>query len=413
MDSLDFKNIFDTGQGAALVILPDDPKFTIVAANQAFEKQTMTKRNEILGRGVFKVFPNDPNEPNGNALKKTCASYRRVIQTRAADTMAIIKYNIRNPELNGGGFEEHYWRVVNSPVFDTAGSLAYIVVQPEDITEFMHLKLRGVEQTQLMSELQSETVRMQSEIFLANKLYVDSQRAIKEREYILSVVSNELKNPLSAIKLATEILLKNNLHTEETLLVARNILQSTQTIERLILDLLDFEKIQSGTLLLKKDSASVAELIKTAMDSVARLAMEKKIRLITDLPDKDLRICGDRNRIIQVLSSLIENAIKFTLKKGKVQIKARKFGEDIQFSVIDTGPNIAPEQIPKLFDQFWQTKEIGDLGTGLRLSIVKGIIESHGGKIWVDSPTSQGNRFYFTIKAIDQTWKASNLPLEG
>jgi PAS domain S-box-containing protein len=440
MNSLDFKNIFDTSQGAVLVILPDDPKFTIVAANQAFEKQTLTKREEIIGRSVFEVFPDTQNGPNETEVRKTHASYLRVIKNRTTDTIAIIKYNIQNQEIEGGKFKERYWNVVNSPVFNAEGSLTYIVVQPEDVTEFMRLKLCRVEQeilmaelqsatarmqseifltsklyleqTTLMAELRAEAARMQSEIFLASKLYVDSQRAIKEREYILSVVSNELKNPLSAIKSATQILSKNNLYTDEILLVARNILQSTQTIERLILDLLDFGKIQSGTLLLKKDSESVAELIKAAMDSVAPLALEKKIKLISELPAKDLRICGDRNRIIQVLSSLIENAIKFTLEMGEVQIKASKFGEDVQFSVIDTGPSIAVEKIPKLFDQFWQTKELGDLGTGLRLSIVKGIIESHGGKIWVEGPTGQGNQFNFTIKVINHTWKAPMMDLE-
>ncbi|HEY8270706.1 MAG TPA: PAS domain-containing sensor histidine kinase [Pseudobdellovibrionaceae bacterium] len=412
-DSLDFKNIFESVPGAVLVLLPDDPKFTIVAANHAFEKLTKTNREKIIGRGVFEVFPDDPSEPSPTGMKRTRASYRRVMQNRAPDTLAVMKYNIQNPEEDGHGFEEHYWSVANSPVFNSDGSLGYIIAQPEDVTEFMYLKLRGLEQTQLMDELQSETARMQSEIFIASKLYADSQRATQEREYILSIVANDLNSSVSAIKLSTQYLTKKDIQTEEAHSVARNILQSTQIIERLISDMLDFGKIQSGTLLLKKDSESVGEMVKAAMESVMPMALEKRIQLHTDLPNTDMRISCDKNRIIQVLWNLLVNAIRLTAEKGEVKIKACKLGDNVQFSVTDTGPGVAAEEISKIFDRFWQAKELGNFATGLGLAIVKGIIEAHGGEIWLESQLSQGSRFYFTLKAIDHTWrKTQPIPQE-
>lgn len=142
-NTLDFRNLFESAPGLFLVLLPDSPKFTIVAVSDAYAKQTMTKREEIIGRGLFEVFPDDPNDLNATGVHNLTASLNRVILNKAPDTMAVQKYDIQRPESEGGGFEERHWSPVNSPVFDNNGEIAYIIHRVEDVTELVLLRERG------------------------------------------------------------------------------------------------------------------------------------------------------------------------------------------------------------------------------------------------------------------------------
>ncbi|HEY8269908.1 MAG TPA: response regulator [Pseudobdellovibrionaceae bacterium] len=235
------------------------------------------------------------------------------------------------------------------------------------------------------------------------KLYWDSQQAIKDRENVLFIVSHDLKNPLSSIKLAGEFLEEYHLPTEQDFfLVAKKILQSAEIIERLIMDWLDFGKVQSGTLVIRKKSESLADIIESSLEAMKVKALERNIKLVVDLPKTDVMISCEKNRILQVLWNLLGNAIKFTSENGEVRIKAMKSDNSVQISIIDTGQGISPEQIPRIFDRFWQATETAKLGTGLGLSIAKGIIEAHGGKIWVESKVGKGSQFHFTIATADE-----------
>ncbi|MGZ3747978.1 MAG: PAS domain S-box protein, partial [Pseudobdellovibrionaceae bacterium] len=245
------------------------------------------------------------------------------------------------------------------------------------------------------------------------KLYWESQQAIKDREYVLYIVSHDLKNPLSTIKLAAQVLEENNLSSgEEVQLVAKKLLKAGEIIEKLILDWLDFGKIQSGTLVVKKEPESLTELIEFALEGMSSKAMEKKIHLSVDLPEKDSWVFCEKNRILQVLWNLLGNAIKFTAENGEVRITAVAYDRSVRISVIDTGSGISSEQIPKVFDRFWQAKETANLGTGLGLAIAKGIIEAHGGKIWVESEVGKGSQFHFTIEATDKAISPASVSMD-
>jgi signal transduction histidine kinase len=127
------------------------------------------------------------------------------------------------------------------------------------------------------------------------------------------------------------------------------------------------------------------------------LAISKGLQLKSELPTDLYAVFVDRHRILQVFANLIGNAIKFTPSGGTITVRAEQFEEDIQFSVEDTGPGIPKEEIPHLFDRFWQARKTARLGTGLGLFIVKGIVEGHGGRIWVESELGVGSRFHFTL----------------
>ncbi len=158
----DFQTLFESTPGLYLVLSPD---LTIVAVNNAYLCATLTTREAILGRHLFEVFPDNPDDPTATGVANLRASLGRVLQHRAPDTMAVQKYDIRRPESEGGGFEERYWSPVNSPVLGADGKVAYIIHRVEDVTEFVRLKQAGTEQHRITEELRTRAAEMEAEIF--------------------------------------------------------------------------------------------------------------------------------------------------------------------------------------------------------------------------------------------------------
>jgi signal transduction histidine kinase/ActR/RegA family two-component response regulator len=156
----DFRVLFESAPGLYLVLTPD---FRIVAVSDAYLKATMTKRDEILGRGIFEVFPDNPDDPAASGVRNLRASLERVVHSKRADAMAVQKYDIRRPDSEGGGFEERHWSPVNSPVLGPGGELAYVIHRVEDVTEFVRLKRAGREMTEA---LRIHAEKMESEVYL-------------------------------------------------------------------------------------------------------------------------------------------------------------------------------------------------------------------------------------------------------
>ncbi len=138
----DFRTLFESAPGLYLVLTPD---LRIVAVSNAYLHATMTTREEIMGRGLFEVFPDNPEDPAADGVRNLRASLDRVLQTRAGDAMAVQKYDVRRPQSEGGEFEERYWSPFNSPVLDSNGEVLYIIHRVEDVTEFIRLKQAGHE----------------------------------------------------------------------------------------------------------------------------------------------------------------------------------------------------------------------------------------------------------------------------
>src|SRR5579862_8266903 len=159
----DFQTLFQSVPGLYLVLAPD---FTIVAVSDAYVRATMTKREEILGRWIFEVFPDNPDDPSATGVSNLRKSLERVLREKVSDTMALQKYDIRKPESEGGGFEERYWSPVNSPVFGTGQEIAYIIHRVEDVTEFVRLKQQGAKQERLTEDLRIRAEHMETEVFL-------------------------------------------------------------------------------------------------------------------------------------------------------------------------------------------------------------------------------------------------------
>lgn len=149
----DFQTLFQSAPNSYLVLTPF---FIIVAVSDAYLRATLTKREEILGRGIFEVFPDNPKDPEATGVRNLRSSLARVLQYKIADAMAVQKYDIRKPDTEGGGFEERYWSPVNSPVLGPDGEVTYIIHSVADVTEIVRLKQQGFDQQNLVEELRTE-----------------------------------------------------------------------------------------------------------------------------------------------------------------------------------------------------------------------------------------------------------------
>jgi signal transduction histidine kinase len=139
-------------------------------------------------------------------------------------------------------------------------------------------------------------------------------------------------------------------------------------------------------------------------------ATEKGVSLFVEKTPPRLATWGDAERIVQVMSNLVGNALKFVPRGGKVVIKSEQRGSEVVFSVADSGPGIVREDLDKLFEKFWQRRRSDRRGVGLGLAIARGIVEAHGGRIWAESRVGVGSTFYFTLPVVTQRGEDLLLP---
>ncbi|MGE0548187.1 MAG: ATP-binding protein [Kofleriaceae bacterium] len=226
-----------------------------------------------------------------------------------------------------------------------------------------------------------------------------AEAATLAREDILSVVSHDLVNPIAGIAIAASAIHRAAVKSggEQIQLHAQRIQREAERMSRLLEDLVDFSRIQSGRLAIERAPHAPDEIIAEATDLFAPLANERGLVLETKATPGLRDIECDSQRAMQVLSNLLANAIKVTPHGGVVAVGAEPKDEDVVFFVSDTGPGIRDEDKPQLFERFWRGKEARYKGTGLGLSIARSIVDAHGGRIWVESQLGAGATFYFSL----------------
>lgn len=222
------------------------------------------------------------------------------------------------------------------------------------------------------------------------------ERAIRSRDDVLSVVAHDLRNPIAVISIAATSLIRRLPDSAARRTIDR-IIRGAQRAERLVRDLLEINAIETGRFSVTKHTVEPAHLIFAALESQQSLAADASVIIATDLSPALPTIEADDERILEVLENLIGNAIKFTGSGGSITVGAKAQGAELLVWVKDTGAGIAPEELPHIFDRFWQARKTERRGTGLGLSICKGIVEAHGGRIWAESTSGEGTTVSFAL----------------
>lgn len=271
-------------------------------------------------------------------------------------------------------FDGTFKTIINSamPLYDELGKFAGAIVVNEDITGLKEIE---------------DALR----------------RAVRARDETLGVVSHDLRSPLQAIELAARQLsyrVTREGGSEWIHASVERILRSSRTMRKLIEDLLDIVSIEEGRLSIQRGDADPASIIHEAADFVRLQAEDKQLLLEEEVGPGLPRVSVDRDRILQVFSNLMGNALKFTPAGGRLALRATARGEEVIFSVMNTGAGIPEEQRRHLFDRFWQADTADRRGRGLGLAIAKGIVEAHGGRIWVESEPGQGVTFLFSVPVL-------------
>ncbi len=226
-----------------------------------------------------------------------------------------------------------------------------------------------------------------------------AEDALRYRDQLLRVVSHDLKNPLHTIGMVMDLMSANPDNEKERAHHLQIVRRTVDSMNRLIHDLLDAARVQSGhALAVSFSPVDLPDFLLEVEEQFGPQTKRKNIRLEISAASAPQTIVADRDRLLQVFSNLIGNAIKFTREGGKISVDAKsEVNGDVCFSIADTGSGIPAEHLPLLFEPFWQAHDRASLGTGLGLSIAKGIVESHGGVISVESRPGEGTTFSFTI----------------
>lgn len=337
---------------------------------------SMVEGVAVVSRGERLVFANDgfaeilelgvPPRP-GSSLVET------VRQTELIEAVrAVLRGAPRvEAEIVTGTLRQHFFAVTVASVKAAENSGAVIVLH--DITDLRKL----------------ERIRRD---FVAN-------------------VSHEFKTPLTAIQGFAETLLAGAMDDPQNRLrFLQIILDHSRRLARLTDDLLELSRMDADRVDLEVDRLSVSQFVQSCIETTQRSAAEKNLRvsvnLKTSLPD----IAADRRRLAEVLQNLLDNAVQYTPSGGRITVSASSDGDEVEFTVSDTGIGIPKVDQPRIFERFYRvdvarSREVG--GTGLGLSIAKHLVEAHGGRIWVESEVGQGSQFHFTVPVFQSPNGAS------
>jgi PAS domain S-box-containing protein len=231
------------------------------------------------------------------------------------------------------------------------------------------------------------------------RLYDEAQLATRARDDMLAIVAHDLRNPLNTIfmsaQLLTEIVSPTDRPTDHKQVAI--IRRAAERMNQLIQDLLEVKRIEGGQLTIEQRPLDPSSIINDAVELLRPIANASSLTLDADIAPETPKVAADPARVQQVLSNLVGNAIKFTPSGGRIVLRANPGENEARFAVADTGPGIAPDQLPHIFGRFWQGKRSDRRGIGLGLTIAKGIVEAHGGRIWVESQLGHGSSFFFTL----------------
>ena len=233
-------------------------------------------------------------------------------------------------------------------------------------------------------------------------LYSEAQQAVALRDRVLAVVSHDLRNQLGVVTMGTHLLARKaetNTEKSELRKPIETLQRTTESMQRLVSDLVDMAAVQAGKLAIERHPLAITEVLEQACQSHDLIARAKGVTLTAQLTPTDARVMADRDRLVQVLSNLLGNAIKFTDAGGSVTLRSSATDGEVRIAIEDTGIGIAPEDVDRIFDPY-QTLQTGRRGTGLGLYISRGIVERHAGTLTVESTAGRGSTFTIALPRL-------------
>jgi signal transduction histidine kinase len=460
-EPVEFERLFRSAPASILVLAPDAPHFTILAVTDAYLADTMTTR-EIIGRRLFEVFPDNPDDPGATGSANLRASLMRVLTQRVPDTMAVQKYDIRRPGV--AHFEERYWSPRNVPMLDDAGNVACIYHRVKDVTDIVRFEQRDREQRIVAASMTSQVGQMQLEIYrraqeiqaandelrelngrlertrqllqselssqtqdveklslelveqgrkLADAL-TDTRAAVQARDEFLTIASHELRTPLTPLVLTIDTLElaleRDRVRTpriDERLKVAR---RQVERLSDLVEEILEVSRITAGRLQLELEECDLVEMIEHAVARVRDDTDGARCEIVVHAPPS-LAGRWDRARLRHVVSNLLSNAIKYG-RAHTIEVTLRATEQEATLQVRDKGIGISLEKLEKIFDCFERavsTRNYGGFGIGL--FITRSLVEAHGGTIAVESAQGEGTQFTLTLPRLNRVGHNKQLSL--
>jgi len=413
--SPDFRALFESAPGLYLVL---DPDLVIVAASDAYLKATRTERAAVVGRGIFEVFPDNPDDPATEGVRNLRASLARVLRDRTGDAMSVQKYDIQRPDSEGGGFEERFWSPYNAPVLGPDGSVTSIIHQVQDVTDFILLTRRAESRTESLriDEMEAEVFRRARDVADSGRrlkeaneelaaLYSRSQELDRIKTQFFSNVSHELRTPLALVLGPAERVLADLAPDDPHRRQLEVILRNARVLLGHVNDLLDTSKIEAAMLELSYTELDLSHLVRLVANNFETLAHDRSVDFFVLAPDDAVPAQVDAGRVQQVLLNLLSNAFKFTPPHGTVRIELKGVTErgTARVEVGDSGPGIPAERRDEVFERFHQldgaaTRKMG--GTGLGLYIVREVVGLHGGTLAIDDAPEGGALFVVELPVV-------------
>jgi signal transduction histidine kinase len=433
---IDFKVLFESAPGLYLVL---SPELVIVGVNDAYAKATMTKREEITGRHLFDVFPDNPDDHAADGVSNLRSSLNSVLKNKIAHTMAVQKYDIRRPD---GAFEERYWSPLNTPVLSYKNEVVYIIHRVEDVTDFIRLQKEQYLKEKIADELRERSREMEIEIYKRSqeiqklneelelkvmertvelelskeelkKLNLGLEEKIKERtlkltnalerekginemkSHFVSMASHEFRTPLATILSSLALVKKYNEsdQQENRLKHINRIHSSVKNLTDILGDFLSLSQLEKGIVEVDNDIFSLNDFIGTVVEEADGLTSKKNQQIIHEHYGED-KIENSKKILKNVLLNLLSNASKYSSEGEKIHIISSVNNQGVSIIVKDHGIGIPEEDQQKLFTEFFRASNVENVqGTGLGLSIVKKYMELVDGNINFFSKPYEGTAF--------------------
>lgn len=403
ISDVDLRGLFDVLPTPYVLLGPD---LTILGANDAYLSVTMTSRSEIVGRPLFEVFPDNPDDPEAEGELRLRASLARAIGDHGTDVMPILRHDLQSPQ---GQFVERFWSPSVTTVWRNEGELAYIVLHMEDVTELVHATQADLEQAQATQQLQDryDQTKLQSqarERMLLARIAADRERlqgVVEAKEEFLSIVSHELRTPITIIRGNAAILLRPTLTVDEDTRGAAltDIASESERVSAILDNLLILAHPELGELA----SAEPCDVVRLAERAIAdHMRQFPRRSLKVEYDNRSMVDCVE-TYVTQVLQNLLSNAEKYSPTDAPIVVRIQPGKAEVRICVLDSGKGVTPEEALHLFDAFYRVKDERSqrAGIGIGLAVCKRLVEVMGGSIWATSRPEGGAEVGFSLPIVD------------